>query len=204
MGRALGFQHRPSDGSTVPIVGIDFFFITSNGVKKRNELGIEESDEGEKAVAEARSTGSIVKCVIVRCWTTRIISAHVIPVKGDDEDHYTARLITDDLDWLGHTKMIIKADNEKAVKSLRSRVVKLLRERSPGMANVQEENTPAYDSQSNGGTEVGVRIVRGLFRTMKLCLEARLKKFIPVGHALIPWLPQHVCVTLNAKARGAD
>ena len=65
MGRALGFQHRPSDGSTVPIVGIDFFFITSNGVKKRNELGIEESDEGEKAVAEARSTGSIVKCVIV-------------------------------------------------------------------------------------------------------------------------------------------
>ncbi len=49
-----------------------------------------------------------------------------------------------------------------------------------------------------------MRIVRGLFRTMKLCLEARLGKFVPVNRALIPWLPQHVCIILNARSRGLD
>ena len=170
MGRGLGMQHKPTDGSAVPVVGIDYFFITSGGVKKRNELGIAETDEGDKAVNEARSTGSMVKCVLVRCWKSKIIYAHVVPVKGDDEDHYTAKLIVADLDWMGHTKLIVKADNERAIKAVKERVIKIIRERSPGVANVQEESPPAYDSQANGGTEVGVRIVRGLFRTMKLCL----------------------------------
>ena len=204
LGRGLGMQHKPTDGSAVPVVGIDYFFITSGGVKKRNELGIAETDEGDKAVNEARSTGSMVKCVLVRCWKSKIIYAHVVPVKGDDEDHYTAKLIVADLDWMGHTKLIVKADNERAIKAVKERVIKIIRERSPGVANVQEESPPAYDSQANGGTEVGVRIVRGLFRTMELCLEARLSKFIPVDHALIPWLLQHVCITLNAKSQGSD
>ena len=38
IGRARGTQHRASKESTVPIIGIDYFFITSGGVKKRTEL----------------------------------------------------------------------------------------------------------------------------------------------------------------------
>ena len=72
------------------------------------------------------------------------------------------------------------------------------------MGNVQTESPVAYESQSNGGIEVGVKIVRGMFRTLKLCIEARLGKYISTNHALIPWLLQHTCLILKAKSRGSD
>ena len=61
-----------------------------------------------------------------------------------------------------------------------------------------------YDSQSNGMTEVGVMLVRGLFRTLKLCLESSIGKRIPEDHALIPWLLIHTCLLLNAAVKGTD
>ena len=61
-----------------------------------------------------------------------------------------------------------------------------------------------YDSQSNGLTEVGVFLVRGLFRTMKLCLEASIAFYIPVDHALISWLLEHTCLILKTTAIGPD
>ena len=72
------------------------------------------------------------------------------------------------------------------------------------MVNVQTESPVEYDSQSNGAIEVGIKIVRGMFRTLKLCLEARLGKYVPVNHALVPWLLEHTCILLNAKSRGPD
>ena len=41
-------------------------------------------------------------------------------------------------------------------------------------AQLIKEQSAVYDSQPNGGTEVGVRLVRGLLRTAKLCPEARV------------------------------
>ena len=45
------------------------------------------------------------------------------------------------------------------------------------VTTISKEDPAPYDSQGNGGIEVGVMILRGLFRTLKLCLEARLGKF---------------------------
>ena len=47
-------------------------------------------------------------------------------------------------------------------------------------------------------------LVRGLFRTFKLCLAARISRFIPVGHAVIPWLLEHTAKLLKAECRGQD
>ena len=47
-------------------------------------------------------------------------------------------------------------------------------------------------------------LVRGMFRTLRLCLEARIDRRIPVDHALIPWLLAHTCVLINVTTRGAD
>ena len=47
-------------------------------------------------------------------------------------------------------------------------------------------------------------LVQGLFRTLKLCLEARIGKYVPPDHPLVPWLLQHTCLLLNVKYRGAD
>ena len=66
MGRGRGIQHRHTCGSAVPVVGIDYFFITSEGVKKRKELDFEETESGEAALSEARTKGDIVKLLLVR------------------------------------------------------------------------------------------------------------------------------------------
>ena len=39
---------------------------------------------------------------------------------------------------------------------------------------------------------------------MKLCLESRIQKVIPVGRALMQWLLGHVCLLLNTAVRGPD
>ena len=73
-----------------------------------------------------------------------------------------------------------------------------------GLASISQEHPPAYDSQSNGGVEVGVKLIRGLFRTLKLCNEARIDKFIPVDHPVVAWLLEHTCLILSVRVRGND
>ncbi len=79
MGRGLGEQHRLSSASTIPKIGADYFFITAGGVKKEEEPGYSDDDDGRRQRDEARVKGKIVKCVLIRCSTTKNIFAHVIP-----------------------------------------------------------------------------------------------------------------------------
>ena len=129
--------------------------------------------------------------------------AHIVLVKGDDEEHYCARLILSDIEWLGHTRVVLKSDNENSIVALWKRVARMLK-LNEKLTNVQEESPVPYDSQSNGAIEVGVRLVRGMFRTLKLCLEARIGKYIPAAHAITAWLLEHTCILLNARCRGSD
>ena len=68
--------------------------------------------------------------------------------------------------------MILKSDNEPTVLAHQRRVARLVKmgERTE---NFQEENPTGYDSQSDSGVEIGVRVLRGMFITLKLCLESR-------------------------------
>ena len=157
----------------------------------------------DDAITQAREGGEIVKCLLLRCFKSKNVFAHVVPQKGDDEEHYCAKLAVADIEWLGHTKIILKTDTGRSVVALKHRVAKHLKEWK-SLDNVQTESPAAYESQSNGGVEVGVKIVRGLFRTLKLCLEQRLGKYVPVSHALMPWLLEHTCILLNANSRGHD
>ena len=187
----------------MPLVGMDYFYITKEGLRRREEMAKDVSEDGDEAITQARTQGEIVKCLLVRCFKRKNIFAHVVPQKGDDEEHYCAKLVANDIEWLGHTKIIIKTGTERPVVALKHRVAKHLKEWK-SLENVQTESPAAYESQSNGGIEVGIKIVRGMFRTSELCLEARLGKHIKTDHALIPWLLQHTCTLLNAKTRGPD
>ena len=220
MGRGRGNQHRRNQGheSSVPVVGVDYFFITTGGMKKRSELEQELTPQGEAQIDEARRKGELVKCLIVRCFRTKLILAHVVPCKGVDEERWVANLVCDDVLWIGHSEFIMKSDNENSLKALIRYTLEVVRvkareydpslhggaDRPSAASRVSSETSPEYDSQSNGGTEVGVMLIRGLFRTIKLCLEARIGKIIPIGHALIPWLLEHTTMLLNAKCRGQD
>ena len=203
MGRARGRQHRQGSRSAIPVVGMDYFFITTEGVRKRKEL-VQLGYKDDAAIEEARANGEITKCILVRCYETKCIFAHCVPCKGTDEEHYVSNLVVQDVLWLGHVKMILKADNERAVQALLEQVLRKVRLETKSAENVTKERPPAYESQSNGGTEVGVMLVRGLFRTLKLCFEARIESYIPVKHAITAWLLEHTCMVLNARTRQDD
>ena len=82
----------------------------------------------------------------------------------------------------------MKPDNEPALQALRDQVEGVLREKNVSINSIGKEQPPEYDSRSNGATEIGVKLVKGLMRTITLCLESRLGRSIPVDHAIIPWL----------------
>ena len=116
MGRGLGEQRGGRDQPhAVPIIGVDYFFITVEGFKLRQELKHPETEDGEKTLLADRLEGRIIKCVLVRCTETRCVFAHVIPCKGSDEDNYVVNLVSSDVAWLGHVKLLLKSDNEKSL-----------------------------------------------------------------------------------------
>jgi hypothetical protein len=59
MGRGRGNQHKRNQGheSSVPVVGIDYFFITKGGLKKRGELEQELTPEGDLAGRGGQAQG---------------------------------------------------------------------------------------------------------------------------------------------------
>ena len=80
-------------------------------------------------------------------------------MKGDDEDRFAANLVSRDIAWLGHVKMLLKTDNEPALKALVTAAVQFVKGQVQQVDTVSTETSQAYDSQSNGATEVGVRIL---------------------------------------------
>ena len=199
LGRGRGLQHRACTGSLVPIIGIDYFFLTGKGLQTRQELEM-STDE----VAQARAQGKLAKCLLVRCYASKTIFGHVVPRKGLDEDGIVVTMILRDLEWLGHTRVIVKADGEPAIQALARRAVELAKCELKDLAQVSKEDPAAYDSMSNGGTEVGVGILKGQFRTMKLCLEQRIDKTVSVDHPLISWIMEHASLLLNVMVKGHD
>lgn len=98
-----------------------------------------------------------MKCLVIRCYESKNVFAHVVPCKGDDEDKFVANLAVEDLSWLGHVKLILKSDQEKALVALITRAVDILRFKVEGLEIFTAEQSQKYDSQANGATEVGIR-----------------------------------------------
>ena len=79
LGRGGGIQRRSSAGpSAVPIIGVDYFFLTKRGLFTRRELEYAETAEGEAQLEAARTEGDVVKYLLVRCFFTKAIFAHLV------------------------------------------------------------------------------------------------------------------------------
>ena len=100
--------------------------------------------------------------------------------------------------------VILKSDGEPSIQAVVRRTVGLAKAECRDIQQISKEESAAYDSQSNGLTEVGVRLIRGIFRTLKLCLEDRINKLIPVDHPLVAWMLEHTYLVLNVMVKGED
>ena len=60
----------------------------------------------------------IAKILVVKDSKSKFINAHVVPVKGIGSDRYAVEKLRRDIVWLGYRRIIVKTDNEPAVRKL--------------------------------------------------------------------------------------
>ena len=84
----------------------------------------------DEQVDAARQRGELAKCLVARCCVSKTVFGHVIPRKGLDENGIFVDKILQDLGWLGHTRIIVKADNEPSIQALARRSIALAKSSS--------------------------------------------------------------------------
>ena len=67
-----------------------------------------------------------------------------------------------------------------------------------------EEHSPEDDPQANGSADVGVKLLKGQFRTVRFNLESQIKFRVPVRHPLVAWMVRHAAATIIWYAKGHD
>ena len=133
--------HLTSDHAhEIPIVSLDYMFMSSRGVFERHEW---QPAEGEKSL----------KVLVARDSRSRSVFAHAVPCKGVDEKRFSVDEVVKDIEWLGYSKVIVKSDNEPAINKLVIESLKALR--VAGLEQASEEKSVQYDPQTNSGAETG-------------------------------------------------
>ena len=92
--------------------------------------------------------------------------AHAVVAKGSDDDGYAVSRMAEDIAWLGHTKIILKSDNERAIVKVLKDSLRTARVEVEELEQIQEEQSVKYDSKSNGDVENAVKQVTKLLRTL--------------------------------------
>ena len=120
---------------------------------------------------------------------TGMTFAHVLPDKS------TSKFNIDTLERcilpLGHKRVILKSDQEPSILSLKDAV------KARGNIEVILEESPKYESQSNGVIENAIKFVQDQIRTTKDALEGRIIGKIENNNNIIPWLVIHAAETIN-------
>ena len=128
-----------------------------------------------------------------------MLNAHVVPLKGAEQEWVTEQCVRD-LRLLGHHgDLILKCDQEPAIKDLMNSVAALR-----GTRRTRVENSPVADSRANGFAERAVQTLEKQLRVLKLALETRIGEKLPVQHPLFAWLVEHSAHVLNNYLIGSD
>ena len=181
-GRGRADQHRikSEHSSTVPLVSMDYMFLGPPG-----------------QVAD-RATGSDkLPILVVRDRWTRNIWAYACPSKGT-EHPYSGKAVLGALNKFGYRKMILKTDQEPAIKKLAQEI------KNGCPSEIILENSQKYVSQSNGEAERAVQSVQGMIRTLKEHVEYKAQMKIPSTHPSLAWLVEYAAILMNLYQIGED
>ena len=103
--------------------------------------------------------------------------------------------------WLGHSKIVIRSDNEPALVQVFEQSVTGLK--AHGVDAAREGSVP-YDPQTNGAADNAVKLIKGQSRALLLGLERQIKARIPLDHPIIPWLVCHAATVRTLQVVGPD
>jgi hypothetical protein len=140
----------------------------------------------------------VATLLVMRDRDTKAVRAWVLPHKGADLVETVDRAVAG-VRELGHSgRVLIRCDGEPALKALRNAIAKGLPDGATPIV------TPVGESQSNGGIEGAVRIVKGLLRVHLMALEAKIGAKFPSGHPVLAWLVEHVTDVISKHMVGVD
>mgnify|MGYP002809910842 CR=1 FL=1 len=97
--------HQGPNGRTIPVIHMDYACLTKKGLFK-----IEDLTEEERKYA--------VRVIVAYCTGSRSPFMHVVPSKATSMDKFAAERIVEDIVYLGHTRVILRSDNEPALLAL--------------------------------------------------------------------------------------
>lgn len=170
---------------------------TAKGAEKEVAFPVISLDYAfPKAAEEDGQMGTIL---VQRARPLGMTMAMVVPAKGAAHT-WVQRRCAQWIDSLGHTKVVMKCDNEPAIVAL-ARDIRA--NRAEGMETAIE-HSPTGESQSNGTAERGIGIIEGVIRTMKDALESRIGTTIPATCKALTWLVEHAAYLYSRCCVGKD
>ena len=155
----------------------------------RSELGVPLMGIDFFFLGDENSSGTI-PAVVLKDYGTKAVFAHVIPAKGCEYE-WTATQVVHDILKIGYDTVILRSDQEPAISAFTEKVKELFG------AGAQVEWAPRGDKNANGLAERAAQAVEGVARTLKLELEERLGRSIPVTHPIVTWLVRHASDLMN-------
>jgi hypothetical protein len=159
--------------------------------------------------------------IVLRDRRSRMIFAHTVTQKGASDPWIVGKIV-EDIDALGYGRVVIKSDQEPAIKDLQKEVKQqrwdelvVLMEMIKDIRGIETqvvltngetvlENSPAGASQSNGFIERSIQELQGQIRAIKAATEKLIGTPIPRGHCVLAWLIEWCCTIINRYSKGAD
>ena len=97
-------RHGPID-RMIPMIHMDYACLSEKGLFRLSELSEEDREHA-------------VRVIIGYCSSSRNPFIHVVPSKATSMDKFAAERIVQDTVYLGHTRVILRSDNETALVAL--------------------------------------------------------------------------------------
>ena len=135
--------------------------------------------------------------LIIKCDTTKCVCRHPVSQKGGAL-HWISDRVVQDICNMGHTRIILKCDQEPAIMELHGQIMKKRSHQSV------PEHLPVGEHHSNGTVERAVRSVKDHVRTPKSALDSRLGRKVPSDATIVFWLIEYVGALLSRFAIGRD
>ena len=142
--------------------------------------------------------------IVARDHKTRMTFAHLLRGKSTvvaEYSDYVVNALLNDIRMLDYKKLIVKNDQENAMKALYERLRRL---RNASGEQTLEENSPVGESQSNGVIEEAIKEVEEMLATILSSLEMNLSATLPQECAATAWAVEYAAVLLNYFKEGAD
>ena len=112
---------------------------------------------------------------------------YAVESKGN-ADPWIAEQITEDMETIGiaNERIIVKSDQEASIMDVARCVGKLRKDFGTAI-----ENSKVGSSNTNGKVERAIQDLKGVIRTHKSALEAKLNTKIKLEDPIVPWLVRH-------------